>query len=36
MLFKPEESALRFSGDCADICVIVEGVDDCLHCNRDS
>ena len=28
---KPEESAFRFS-DCTDICVIVEGVDDCLHC----
>ena len=28
---KPEESALRFS-NCADICMIVEGVNDCLHC----
>ena len=28
---KTEESALRF-GDCADICLIVEGTNDCLHC----
>ena len=29
--YKPGESALRFS-DCPDICLIVEGADNCLHC----
>ena len=28
---RPKESALRLS-DCTELCVIVEGADDCLHC----